>query len=760
MPSKLLLVAIIQALFDTRLSKSTDSSTRFEVAGQTESGENLQAKPTGKKAWSLARRRTSICIWNRVKDYLWGQEDGESRGEYIPNFRWTPILSGIIIPFAILLEIPGLTEHWYIRTVANKTVETQENSKILDAGLAISMASAVVANAALITRFLEHRVRLATFITIGGLVVHDIINIIAITLFGVVHAVDDGFTYGQAFWMTVCSTIASVITTVSLIYDWICTPEFARSGSGLTRKQRLLVIIVMVLLCYIALGALCYSFIMSLSFQNALYFTVVSIETVGFGDIVLTTTLGRVFSIFYNTFGIINLGLAVSTTRETIIESFENSYRKRRAEREKLKHSRAQIRAAEQLLRRMGQPVYVPLPHSFNQSDKIIHEGSKIGERTLTFTSMAGPIGRQGEGSFITPGIGRRHTHGSKDKLVLNVWALSKEQQSALFGGEGAIGTGVGVNATVGAGVVASIATTTVAGAEVRESPVPEDPSPHRLGPSHSPSVQNTNPDPMTLIERFHAELGGPAHEEENADYMELKERLESEEKKEFAVKLGVAWSLFVAFWLIGSGVFVATEGWAFGESMFFCFCTFSTVGYGDFAPKTPAGRAFFVGWALFGIGAMTILISVLTEAYSSRYKTIIQSSVLDQAVKSRRQRPHSHSHPAPSQADLNALAIEIITNARAIREHMAWFVNSSGVKGAPEGVVKVLDDIAEGENMDERVKKDFMSNDEARKAIFVMSFERMLHNLACVAEEVARVPRQGSQDTIAVNDNVEDLGS
>jgi hypothetical protein len=36
-------------------------------------------------------------------------------------------------------------------------------------------------------------------------------------------------------------------------------------------------------------------------------------------------------------------------------------------------------------------------------------------------------------------------------------------------------------------------------------------------------------------------------------------------------VKLGVAWSLFASFWLIGSGVFVVTEGWAFGTSMFFC---------------------------------------------------------------------------------------------------------------------------------------------------------------------------------------------
>ncbi|KAJ1302364.1 hypothetical protein OPQ81_001178 [Rhizoctonia solani] len=721
MPSITLIIPIIQALFDKRRLKP-DDPTRFEVAGQTESGENPQYAISSEKR----RAEGSISLWTWIKDYLWGQEDGGSRGDYIPNYRWTPIASGVIIPFAILLEIPGLTEHWYIRTIANKTVETQENPKILDAGLAISMASAVIANVALITRFLERRVRLSTFIAIGGLIIHDIINIIAVTIFGVIHRVDDGFTYGQAFWMTVCSTIASVITTISLIYDWICTPEFARSGSGLTRKQRLLVIIVMVLLCYIALGAMCYSFIMNLSFQNGLYFTVVSIETVGFGDIILTTTLGRVFSVFYNTFGIINLGLAVGTTRETIVESFENSYRKRRTEREKLKHARAQIRAAEELLRRMGKPEYVPLPQSLDPSYRIIRENCRIDEQALSMGQ-----GGHHQGPNAVPRGRRWHSHGSNDRLVLNVWALSKEQRSALFGEQSITGMGVGANTTVGVGVVGNVvATAAVARAETRESPVQGD----RPESGPSTSNHNANPDPLTVIEKFHAELVGPGDEEENGDYMELKERLEGEEKKEFAVKLGVAWSLFVAFWLIGSGVFVTTEKWTFGESMFFCYCTFTTVGYGDFAPKTPAGRAFFVGWALFGIAAMTILISVLTEAYSSRYKTIIHSSVLERAVQSRRQRPHSDAHPSSSQSDVNALAIEIVSNARAIREHMAW-----------------------GENMDERVKKDFMSNDEARKAVFVMSFERMLHNLACVAEEVVRVPRPATQSEIGTEDNDED---
>lgn len=39
-------------------------------------------------------------------------------------------------------------------------------------------------------------------------------------------------------------------------------------------------------------------------------------------------------------------------------------------------------------------------------------------------------------------------------------------------------------------------------------------------------------------------------------------------------------------------------------------FIAFSTIGYGDYSPATPAGRSVFVVWALLGVGAMTILVS------------------------------------------------------------------------------------------------------------------------------------------------------
>lgn len=66
-------------------------------------------------------------------------------------------------------------------------------------------------------------------------VILDIFNITVLTIFGLRHQFDDGFTYGQAFWMTVCSTIASTITNVTLMSDYYRTPDFNNSGMDLPR---------------------------------------------------------------------------------------------------------------------------------------------------------------------------------------------------------------------------------------------------------------------------------------------------------------------------------------------------------------------------------------------------------------------------------------------------------------------------------------------------------------------------------------------
>lgn len=83
------------------------------------------------------------------------------------------------------------------------------------------------------------------------------------------------------------------------------------------------------LLVYIALGALVNSLLLHLNFIDGLYFTVVTIETIGFGDIHPDNTATRIFTCFYMAFGIINVGVAVAMTRETVLEGLDLSYRKR-----------------------------------------------------------------------------------------------------------------------------------------------------------------------------------------------------------------------------------------------------------------------------------------------------------------------------------------------------------------------------------------------------------------------------------------------
>jgi len=84
----------------------------------------------------------------------------------------------------------------------------------------------------------------------------------------------------------------------------------------------------------------------------------------------------------------------------------------------------------------------------------------------------------------------------------------------------------------------------------------------------------------------------------------------------------------FIVFWMAGSVIFMTTEKWDFGTAAYFCFIAFTTVGYGDYSPKTPAGRSIFVAWALVGVATMTILISILVEAYSRQFKSAIRTDI------------------------------------------------------------------------------------------------------------------------------------
>jgi hypothetical protein len=69
---------------------------------------------------------------------------------------------------------------------------------------------------------------------------------------------------------------------------------------------------------------------------------------------------------------------------------------------------------------------------------------------------------------------------------------------------------------------------------------------------------------------------------------------------------------LYLSMVLLLTGMFFyhRVEGWTLFQSFYFAVLTLTTVGYGDFAPQTTAGRAFTIFYILIGLGIVVALVS------------------------------------------------------------------------------------------------------------------------------------------------------
>jgi len=91
--------------------------------------------------------------------------------------------------------------------------------------------------------------------------------------------------------------------------------------------KRIFQILVTVTIAVLAGGMVFYHIVEKLSWVNAYYFCVVTLSTVGYGDITPHTALGKIFTTFYIMVGVIILG------------AFFNAVMKRRAHKMEAKQA-------------------------------------------------------------------------------------------------------------------------------------------------------------------------------------------------------------------------------------------------------------------------------------------------------------------------------------------------------------------------------------------------------------------------------------
>lgn len=83
-------------------------------------------------------------------------------------------------------------------------------------------------------------------------------------------------------------------------------------------------------------------------------------------------------------------------------------------------------------------------------------------------------------------------------------------------------------------------------------------------------------------------------------------------------IAFGLLWCLgAVVFWLCERN----TQGMTYFQALYFCYVCLLTIGYGDMAPQSNAGRPFFVVWSLIALPTMAFLVKYLGDTVIGSFK-------------------------------------------------------------------------------------------------------------------------------------------
>ncbi|ORX92475.1 voltage-gated potassium channel [Basidiobolus meristosporus CBS 931.73] len=235
------------------------------------------------------------------------------------------LILGALLPISILTSIAPLITPLLLQL--DETSETgttpYTSSKEIFALLGVGLVGNVLANVALHIRFSENYITFATAISIAGTLLNAVVSLISIGLTVHKHQSTPGLLFSGEFIVLCIVSFLDCLIASLLIWDWCRTQNFELEGKGITNRHQTLVYSVTVTSSWAFVGGLVFSLMQKWSYLSALFFSLVTITTIGFGNQVPQTTLTRVLVMIYAFVGIVCIGFMFAVVRLTVKESVQ-----------------------------------------------------------------------------------------------------------------------------------------------------------------------------------------------------------------------------------------------------------------------------------------------------------------------------------------------------------------------------------------------------------------------------------------------------
>src|ERR671912_560973 len=85
-----------------------------------------------------------------------------------------------------------------------------------------------------------------------------------------------------------------------------------------------------------------------------------------------------------------------------------------------------------------------------------------------------------------------------------------------------------------------------------------------------------------------------------------------------------------------GTGFYSVVEGLRFVDAFYFSVITLTTVGYGDFAPETDAGKVFTAVYVLVGIGILLAFATTIAAKMAKTTRALSHRAALELGTRER----------------------------------------------------------------------------------------------------------------------------